>query len=482
MSSVLIIVILPFIMAVCGLFKGLARRLPWIGAVLMIAQVPAAFIFCLPAFKGNPYMLSQGFGLDGVGALFIMLTSLASAGAIFHAAFLLPAERETENKSGDRHFCLFYTFFGFFLIAMYAMLLAQNLGYLWIALEATTLMSAPLVYFHQNRNSLEAAWKYFLLCSVGIAFALFGTVLIYASSQHSSDAGGTIILSELIARGKNLDPFMLRLGFIFCLLGYGTKAGLFPLHSWLPDAHSEAPAPASAMLSGALLNCALVALWRITQIMNAAGQFALVQDTLITAGSVTVLAAGLMLIRQHDIKRMWAYHSVEHMGLLALTVGLGSGTVFLLHAINHTFVKVALFLIAGNLLHLFKTKDLNRMGGLLKSVPLWGILLGAGGLAIVGTPPFGMFVSEWMILRDTLASGRIWAVVFVIIGLTVTFIALSSHLNKVVFGGVSKPCKSQPVWWSLAPLLLLLGSLAGGLAVSKQVTDFLSFLVRSVNL
>lgn len=468
-------------MAICGLIKPMARRIAWISAALMTVQVPAALLFCAPAFKGNPYMLSKGFGIDGVGAAFIIITTIAAAAAMVQAAFLLPAERGTKDDVGDRQFGLFYSLSGLFLLAMYAMLLAQNLGYLWIALEATTLMSAPLVYYHRNRNSLEATWKYLLLCSVGIGFALFGTVLIFASSQNSG-SGGTIILSELIARGKSLDPQLLRLGFIFCLLGYGTKAGLFPLHSWLPDAHSEAPAPSSAMLSGALLNCALVALWRLTQIMNAAGQNVLAQDTLIAAGSITVLAAGLMLIRQHDLKRMWAYHSVEHTGLLCLAIGLGSGSVFLLHAVNHTIVKVALFLLSGNILNLCGTKNLNKISGLLKSVPLLGVLLAAGGFAIVGTPPFGMFVSEWMILRDTLASGRIWAVVFVIAGLAVTFIALSSHLNGAVLGATSRPYKPQPAAWSIVPIVLLLGSLAAGVAVAPKVMGFLEFLVRSVRL
>src|SRR4029450_3698286 len=168
---------------------------------------------------------------------------------------------------------------------------------------------------------------------------------------------GTLMLTELVARGTSLDPRLLRLGFLFCLLGYGTKAGLFPLHNWLPDAHSEAPAPASAILSGALLNCALVALWRISQVMAAAGQAALVRDLLVPAAAVTVLAAGLMLVRQHDLKRMWAYSSVEHVGLLTLAIGIGSGPLFLLHASNHSLVKTALFLLAGNVLYLFGTKS-----------------------------------------------------------------------------------------------------------------------------
>src|SRR5439155_16745590 len=205
------------------------------------------------------------------------------------------------------------------------------------------LMSAPLVYFYRSRDSLEATWKYLMLCSVGIAFALLGTVLIFAASQGPDGSSGTLMVDALVTRGARLDPRLLRLGFIFCLLGYGTKAGLFPLHNWLPDAHSEAPAPASAMLSGALLNCALVALWRISGIVIASGHAAVVRQTMIPMGTLTVLAASFMLLRQHDLKRMWAYSSVEHVGLLTLAMGLGSGSLFLLHAINHSLVKTALF-------------------------------------------------------------------------------------------------------------------------------------------
>lgn len=477
MSNALLIIALPLIMVVCGLFKVMARRIAILSAILMTAQIPLVIIFCLPAFKGNPYMLSNGFGVDGVGAAFILLTTIAVTAAMIQAAFLLPAERGTKEDVGDRQFGLFYSLFGLFILAMYAMLLAQNLGYLWISLEATTLMSAPLVYYHRNRNSLEATWKYLLLCSVGIAFALFGTVLIFASSQQFA-SGGTIILSELITRGKTLDPLLLKLGFIFCVLGYGTKAGLFPLHNWLPDAHSEAPAPASAMLSGALLNCAVVAIWRLTQVMNAAGQNHLVQEILITAGSVTVLAAGLMLIRQYDLKRIWAYSSVEHMGLLCLAIGVGSNTVFLLHAVNHTIVKVALFLIAGNILNLYGTKIIAKLGGLLKSAPLLGIMLAAGSFAIAGSPPFGTFISEWLLLRDTLTAGKIWAVVCVIIGLSITFIALTSHVGRVIFGKPSRELKPYNAAWSIVPFVLIVISLVAGVAITPKVLSGLAFLMK----
>ncbi|HEY3281277.1 MAG TPA: proton-conducting transporter membrane subunit, partial [Armatimonadota bacterium] len=365
---------------------------------------------------------------------------------------------------------LFYTLTGAFIIAMYAVLVARSLGYMWIAMEATTLMSAPLVYFHRSRDSLEATWKYLLLCSVGIALALFGTVLIFSASQGLAPKGGTLLIPELVARARELDPRLLRLGFVFCLVGYGTKAGLFPLHNWLPDAHSEAPAPSSAILSGCLLNCALVALWRITGILNAAGQQRFTQHLLVPAAALTVLAASLMLVRQHDLKRMWAYSSVEHVGLLALAIGIGSGPVFLLHALNHSLVKAALFLLSGNVLALYGTKALNDLGGLLRRAPGWGLLLGMGGFAVVGSPPFGVFLSEWWLLTRTLAVGEVWAAGVVLLGLTITFVAVSVHLAGVLFGGsASEPHGGRLTASSLVPGALLLGSLLAGLALAPPV-------------
>jgi hydrogenase-4 component F len=261
LNTLLLILILPLAVALLGLFPRAARPLPWVAAALMLLQVPVALWVCLRALaEGTPP--GAAFAADGLGAAFVVITTAVAAAALFQAALLLPAERAAGHAVPDRRFCLFYTLSGLFLLAMYGVLLAQHLGYLWMAMEATTLMSAPLVYYHGGRRALEATWKYLLLCSVGIAFALFGTVLLFAA-QHAPGEGGTMLLGELMARAHSLDPRLLRLGYIFCLLGYGTKAGLFPLHNWLPDAHSEAPAPASAMLSGALLNCALVAIWRL---------------------------------------------------------------------------------------------------------------------------------------------------------------------------------------------------------------------------
>lgn len=460
MNPALYFFILPLLMALLGTFPRGARWLPWTAAALMILQSAAVIWLCRPLLSGITPAPAD-FALDGLGAAFMLITTLVAAAAIIQAALLLPAERTGDGAVNDRRFCLFYTLAGLFLCAMYAVLLAQNLGYLWIAMEATTLMSAPLVHYHRSRRSLEATWKYLLLCSVGIAFALFGTVLIFAAQ----DGGATLSLSHLLAHAPELDPRLLRLGFIFCLLGYATKAGLFPLHNWLPDAHSEAPAPASAMLSGALLNCALVAIFRLSQLIAAAGQPELVRQILVPAGAITVLAASLMLVRQSDLKRMWAYSSVEHVGLLALAIGLSAGPLFILHALNHSLVKVALFLLAGNILHHYGTKRLSKLSGLLNSAPVWGVLLAAGSFAIAGSPPFGTFLSEWLLLRHAFTLGEWLAAAVVMLGLTITFIAISTHTGRVIFGAAAKE-QPAPRSWAIMPAGLLGLSLVAGLMLT----------------
>lgn len=470
MNPLLLLFAIPALVVALGLLRRAVRWLPRVAAGLMLAQLPLVVWICLPALQ-HTVIPRANFGLDGVGAAFLVITTLVAAAAFFQAAFLIPAE-----QAEDRHQRLFYVLAGLFLIAMYCVLLAQNLGYLWIAMEATTLMSAPLVYFHRTRHALEAAWKYLLLCSVGIAFALFGTVLLVAA-QHGAGHDSTLLYRELLDRVRDMDPRLLRLGFIFCLLGYGTKAGIFPLHNWLPDAHSEAPAPASAMLSGALLNCALVAIWRLSQLMVTAGQGDLVRELLVPAGAITVLAAGIMLVRQHGLKRMWAYSSVEHVGLLVLAIGLGSGPIFILHALNHSLVKVALFLLAGVIMHLFGTKILKKLSGILKAAPLYGVLLIAGTFAIAGSPPFGTFLSEWLLLQAAFTAGEWGAAIMVIIGLTVAFVALMTHVGRMLFGPApdAERLTVSPAW-GYAPAVLLAGTLVTGVALSPPVMALLTAL------
>ena len=292
--------------------------------------------------------LGSALRVDRIAASFIVLTTVVFACALTHAYAFFAQENLGKNPPSNTDIRQFYGLSALFLMAMLSAYSSNNLGFLWISVEATTLTSAGLVYYAKTRHALEATWKYFIICSVGIAFALLGTILIFSSSQFGS--AGTLTITELIEKAPLLNVTLFKFGFIFCFLGYGTKAGIFPLHSWLPDAHSEAPAPASAMLSGALLNCALFGIWRLCQIAQSTQHMTLNRDLSIWGGCLTVLAASLFLVRQHGLKRLWAYSSIENVGLMLIAIGLASPNLFLLQAINHSLAKVALFLLSGNII------------------------------------------------------------------------------------------------------------------------------------
>jgi hydrogenase-4 component F len=263
---------------------------------------------------------------------------------------------------------------------------------------------------------------------------------------------------------------LLRLGFIFILLGFGTKAGIFPLHSWLPDAHSEAPAPASAMLSGALLNCALYGIWRVAKIMIASGHEVYIAELAIVMGAITIVAAALFLIRQHSFKRMWAYSSVENVGIMLVAIGLGSQALFFMQALNHSLVKVALFLLSGNIVQACGAKRLHQLHGIMKSSPLWGCLLTLATFAVMGMPPFGSFISEMLILSRSATDGRWACCIALLVGLGLAFLAVATHVGRILFGG-PKPNFSpyQPVRASLVPGMLIILSLLLGVVATPQI-------------
>jgi len=357
---------------------------------------------------------------------------------------------------------------------------ADNLGFMWIGMEATTLFSAPLVYYHRTSTSLEATWKYLIVCSVGIALGFFGTALFYSASQHDlSLGGGSLSIERLANHATHLPVGLLRLGYVFILLGYGAKAGLFPVHSWLPDAHSEAPAPTSAMMSGALLNCALVALWRVGGIMENAGQESLVLITLLPMGVLTVITAALFLIKQHDLKRMLAYSSMENIGLMAIAVAIGSPAGFALQALNHSLVKVALFLLAGSILQQYGTKKIDDIRGMLAAQPAQGLLLFALLVAVAGTPPFGGFLSEWQILTVAADHKQLATVIIVVVALAMAFIALSIHAAGMLLGPIDKKSKAPlSVRPSATVVALLAASLALGLMLTPSILAAAGELVR----
>ncbi|MBU0943662.1 MAG: hydrogenase [Proteobacteria bacterium] len=350
-----------------------------------------------------------------------------------------------------------------FLSAMSMVAIADHIIMLWVAVEATTLMSAPLIFVHRSKASLEATWKYVLICSVGIALALLGCFFVIFSMEMSN-IHVPISFSSLNTVASQLDPVWLKAGFIFFVIGFGTKMGLAPMHTWLPDAHSEAPSPASALLSGALLNCAFLAVYRCHQLMFTAGLGDYSSKVLIAFGLASMLVSAVFILNQTDYKRMLAYSSIENMGIIAVGIGIGGLAAFgaMLHMIHHSLVKSSLFLSAGNILLGYGTKTIDKTGSMLRLLPKTGLTFFAGFAGISGFPPFGLFVSELLIILGAIKAGRYVAIGIFIFSLILIFAGASKLVMQMVFSEKENDDILVPEKWTraLPPILLLLTSLA----------------------
>lgn len=412
------------------------RRLLWASAALVHAILSGAL--CLHPVDGPA---GGWLGADALSLLFLPLTSLLFLAATIYGIGALrrdavqphPEMEEDSPLFRSRPEAVFTGCMLLFLTSMTLVILSRHFGLQWVAVEATTLASAPLIYFHRNRRSLEAAWKYLLICSVGIALALVG---VFCLALASPQIIRHLTVDALIARAGSLNPRWLKLAFLFLLVGYGTKMGLAPLHNWLPDAHSEAPSPVSALLSGALLNCAFISILRLQQVCYAAQMAAFGQELLLLFGLISMGLAGVFILRQADYKRMLAYSSVEHMGILALGVGLAGSGVFgaLLHALNHALVKAMLFMAAGNILWAYRTKRVSDVTGVVRRIPASGVLWLAGFLAIAGSPPFGTFLSEFTILKTALDQSRWVVAVLYLLFLLLVFVGMAAIVIRMSLG------------------------------------------------
>jgi hydrogenase-4 component F len=386
---------------------------------------------------------SGWLALDGPGRLFLSVTSALFLTAALYAVASLRREGPSGHEDFEESFLFdnapeatFTACLLLFLAAMTLVTLSQAFGLLWVGVEATTLASAPLIYFHRHHRSLEATWKYLLICSVGIALALLGNFFLAVAASGHNGASVRLALPDLLREARTLDVAWLKAAFLLFLVGYGTKMGLAPLHTWLPDAHSEAPSVVSALLSGALLNCALLGIVRAQQVCAAAGQAAFGQGLLVGFGLLSMAVAAIFIPGQRDYKRMLAYSSVEHMGILTLGIGLGGAGVFggMLHAVNHSLTKAALFLVAGNILAEYRTKSTSDVRGVLRILPASGVLWVAGLFAITGSPPFGCFLSEFTILKAALDQGRGLVAIAYLVLLAVIFVGMASTVLGMAQG------------------------------------------------
>jgi hydrogenase-4 component F len=332
---------------------------------------------------------------------------------------------------------------------------------MWIAIEATTLVSAPLIYFERTQRSIEATWKYLVICSVGIALALLGIYcLAYASLQ--AGLGTALTLENVLKNAPHLSKPWLHVSFILLLVGFGTKMGLAPMHTWKPEVYGEAPAVVGAMFAGGLTSCAFLALLRISQICIAAGEQTYISQILLVFGLVSMVVASVFMVNQRDFKRLLAYSSVEHMGILALGLGIGGAAMFgtLLHIITNGLTKGVLFLSAGNIDRVYKSKSIDLVSGAMSRLPLSAALFLAGFFAITGSPPFGPFISEFAILNGAIDGGRFITAGLYLSLLLMVFIGMGKTVLQVVQGPVSPAGLNESNhenFLTVAPIIALLG-------------------------
>lgn len=344
-----------------------------------------------------------------------------------------------------------------FLGTMSMVTLSDHPIVLWIAVEATTLVSAPLIFIHRSKEALEATWKYILICSVGIALALLGCFFIVLA-MDLGNISGPLTFSALYSVAAQLDPVWLKAGFIFVVIGFGTKMGLAPMHTWLPDAHSQAPSPASALLSGALLNCAFLGIYKVHVLMNIAGLGDFSSNVLIGFGLASMFVGAIFIIGQPDYKRMLAYSSIKNMGIIAFGVGVGGFALYgaFLHLIHHSLIKSSLFLSAGNVLLGFGSKQVQRIGGVIRLLPKTFVSLFAGFIGISGLPPFGTFISEVIIIIGAFQSGRYVSIGFFILALTLVVAGAGRVFMSMSFNETSGTIKVKEKALRLIPTYALL--------------------------
>jgi len=431
------------------------RKGAWLNAFVSFLTFLCALALLLERPAPGPFLI-----VDDLNVVFIILSTLVGFTTSVFSGSYIAHELETGHLT-HTYLRFYHAMYQMLMFGMNLALLSNNVGLMWVAVELATLTTVVMVGIYRTPAALEAAWKYFLLGSVGIALALFGTILVYLAARSVVGEGlDAMAWSVLVANAHNFDPALLNLAFVFLLLGYGTKVGLVPLHAWLPDAHAEGPTPISAVLSGLLLNVALFAVLRFKSIMSANPAALAPGPLMVTLGLLSVVFASFMLYRRQDIKRLFAYSSIEHMGIITFAFGMG-GTLAnfagLLHMALHSLTKSAIFFCVGHIAQVKGTQRMADIRGLTVSHPMLGWSLGLGVVAIAGLPPMGLFMTEFLIVTSTFARAPALAIILGL-SLLVALGALLLRLNSLAFGepdGRNDPTKASflPVGLHLALVL-----------------------------
>ena len=431
-----------------------------VSAALNVTAALFSFLTALSLFVVEPvsgrYLL-----VDDLNKVFIVLTTFVGfTTSVFSASYIGHEIRVGRLTPAFVRF--YHAMYQTLMLAMNLALVANNIGLMWVAVEVATLTTVLMVGTYRTHEALEAAWKYFILGSVGIALALFGTILVYMAARPVVGEGtDAMVWTSLVRRASEFDPGLLNVAFVFLMLGYGTKVGLAPLHAWLPDAHAEGPTPVSAVLSGLLLNVALYALLRFKMILAVSVGTIAPGPLMVVMGLISLIFASLMLYRRRDIKRMFAYSSIEHMGIIVFAFGMGgplANFAGLLHMTMHSLTKSAIFFAVGHIAQVKGTQKLADIGGLTVTNPVLGFGLLVGVVAIVGLPPLGIFMSEFLVVSSTFARAP-WLAAVLVLGILIALGGLLLRINAVMFGeptGVSKPAEASlvPMFTHLALVLI----------------------------
>ena len=448
-------------------------------ASLMLVQV----LFLVSRIISQKTIIAFGnaFYVDSLSAVILLSISVVGFVAALYSKNYMG--RQYDNGTvDDKHIVRYYQGFNVFLLTMLVVPIANNLGVMWVMVEATTLVSVLLIMLYFKENAIEAAWKYLIIATVGLSFALIGTVFFYYANINTSPSEDAMNWTGMVHNAKLFDPNLVKIAFVFILVGFGTKAGLAPMHTWLPDAHSEAPTPVSAVLSGVLLNCAFYGIIRFHIISSVSIGPGFSNQLLIILAVVSIAIAAASIYFQKDMKRMLAYSSVEHMGLISLGIGFGGllgiyGAI--LQIINHAIAKPLMFFASGTISQKYDAKAMSKIKGIIKVMPVTGILFLIGGLALVGMPPFNIFVSEFMILSSGFKSGQFVAVSIVILFLVVTFAVFLRHLIKMIFGSpLSEMKKSEMGKLAILPMAIL-GSLV--VILGMYIPEQLQILIQNAS-
>lgn len=478
--TLLLLLGIPLFFALLLAFLGDWRFAPEINILGSAASFAAGIALALQVYLHGSFTAgNKFFFVDPFNVYLAVLTSFVSLTTAIFSRRYMRVERE-HGRVGQWRMRFYHAMYQLFIFAMLLCLLTNNFGVLWIAMELATLSTVLLVSLYRTPNAIEAAWKYFILCGVGIAQALFGTVLLYFAAERVLGVGGEALLwTNLSQVSGQLEPTVLRLAFVFLMVGYGTKVGLVPLHNWLPDAHSEGPTPISAVLSGLLLNVALYALVRCKVLVDGSTGTHTAGHMLMGFGLLSVVVAAFSLLRQKDIKRMFSYSSIENMGIATFAFGLGGHLATygaLLHMLAHSLAKSAVFFTVGHASQMHGTQEMDRIRGLIKGNPVvgWSFLLGV--MALVGLPPFGLFTSEFLILTATIKEAPLLTPIL-LLGLGVAFAALFRKVQSMVSGAVppwAVPLRAAhlPVVLHMALVLLL------GLYLPPFLSDWFHLAAR----